>query len=370
MKIKGIRKEAYNCEKYVSGKSMDDVMEEYGLTEVIKLGSNENQYGPYESAVKAMQDEVGLINIYPEKNYIKLKELIGAKFGVDDEWVSLGHGAGNVLDMIAKTLLEDGDEVIVPQQSYRLYREISKIMGARVIEVSLDENYTIQLEDFKKAMTEKTKIVWICNPNNPTGTVINKDDMDAFVECLPENCWLVIDEAYAEFAKPELLPDVMKYIKAGKQVIDVRTMSKYYGIAGGRVGYLLADPEFVNWYDTVSEPFNANRIGLAAAVALMKEEGQAECIKYGDKMIAERERLNEELTKLGCCCIDSQANFVFFSTPFDADVIGEMLLKAGVIVRPCGGWGYTKHLRVSIGTKEQNEKFLTEFKKAIKELSK
>ena len=162
----------------------------------------------------------------------------------------------------------------------------------------------------------------------------------------------------------------MKYIKAGKQVINIRTFSKYYGLAGGRIGYLVANPEFVNWYDTVSEPFNANRIGLAGAVALMSEEGQAECKKYGDKMIADREMLNEELTKLGCECFPSQANFVFFSTPYDAGEIAEMLLKVGVIVRPCGGWGYNRHLRVSIGTTEQNKIFLEEFKKVLETLSK
>ena len=183
--VKGIRKFAYDCEKYVSGKSMDEVMEEYGLTSVIKLGSNENQYAPYPAAVQAMQAEIGRMNIYPEKNYIRLKELVGEKFGVTGDWVSLGHGAGNVLDEVAKTLLEDGDEVLLPKESYRLYREISKIMGAKVVEIPLNENYTIDLADYKKALTDKTKIVWICNPNNPTGTVIDKDTFGDLIDVLP-----------------------------------------------------------------------------------------------------------------------------------------------------------------------------------------
>lgn len=354
--VKGIRKEAYDCEKYVSGKSMDEVMAEYGLSSVIKLGSNENQYGPYETAYKAMQAEVGRINIYPEKNYIRLKELVGERLGVTGDWVSLGHGAGNVLDSVAKTLLEDGDEVIVPQQSYRLYREISKIMGAKVVEVPLNDAYTIDLEDFKKALTPKTKIVWICNPNNPTGSIIEKESFASFIDAMPEDCWMVLDEAYAEFCDPDLLPDVMKFIKEGKNVIDIHTFSKYYGLAGGRIGYLVASPEFVNWYDTVSEPFNANRIGLAGAVALM--ENREECKKYGNLMIKDREWLNEELTKLGCRCYPSYANFVFFETPYPAADVAEQLLQKGIIVRPCGGWGYDKHLRVSIGTTEQNKQFL------------
>lgn len=365
--VKGIRKEAYDCEKYVSGKSMDEVMAEYGLSSVIKLGSNENQYGPYETAFKEMQAEVGRINIYPEKNYIRLKELVGEKLGVTKDWVSLGHGAGNVLDSVAKTLLEDGDEVIVPQQSYRLYREISKIMGAKVIEVPLNDSYTIDLNDFKKALTPKTKIVWICNPNNPTGSIIDKDSFSSFIDAMPENCWMVLDEAYAEFCDSDLLPDVMKFIKEGENVIDIHTFSKYYGLAGGRIGYLVASPEFVNWYDTVSEPFNANRIGLAGAVALM--ENEEECKKYGDLMIHDREWLNEELTKLGCKCYPSYANFVFFETPYSASEIGEKLLQKGIIVRPCGGWGYEKHLRVSIGTTEQNKEFLQGIKEVLQTMN-
>lgn len=366
--VKGIRKQAYECEKYVSGKSMDEVMREYGLESVIKLGSNENQYGPYEAAQKAMAEEIGLINIYPERNYILLKELLAEKFGVKSDWISLGHGAGNVLDSVAKTLLEDGDEVIVPQQSYRLYREISKIMGAKVVEVSLTDKYEIDLKDFADALTEKTKIVWLCNPNNPTGSVVPKEKMDWFVEQLPENCWLVVDEAYAEFADQELLPDTVRYIKEGKNVIGIRTFSKYYGLAGGRIGYLIANPEFVNWYDTVSEPFNANRMGLAGAAALL-EKGQEDCVKYGEIMKKDREMMNKKLTEMGCDCYPSQANFVFFSSPYNADEVSEILLKKGIIVRPCGGWGYEKHIRISIGTTEQNEEVLKELEVAFKTLS-
>jgi len=366
--VKGIRKQAYECEKYVSGKSMDEVMRDYGLEKVIKLGSNENQYGPYENAKKAMAEEIGLLNIYPERNYIHLKELLAEKFGVGSDWISLGHGAGNVLDSIAKTLLEDGDEVIVPQQSYRLYREISKIMGAKVVEVSLTDKYEIDMKDFAKVLSDKTKIVWLCNPNNPTGSVVPKEDIDWFVDQLPENCWLIIDEAYAEFADQELLPDTVKYIKEGKNVIGIRTFSKYYGLAGGRIGYLIANPELVNWYDTVSEPFNANRIGLAGACALL-EKDQENCEKYCEIMKADREMMNKKLTEMGCDCYPSQANFVFFSTPYNADDVAELLLRKGIIVRPCGGWGYDKHIRISIGTTEQNKEVLKELEAAFKELS-
>ena len=367
--VNGIRKEAFSCEKYVSGKSMDQVMADYGLTSVVKLGSNENMYAPYPNALEAMREQLDMVNIYPERDYIRLKELLAAKFGVaGPDWISLGHGAGNVLDAVAKTLLEEGDEVIVPQQSYRLYPEISKIMGAKVIEVPLDETYTISLKAFAEAMNDKTKIVWLCNPNNPTGTVVSKEDFDWFVDQMPEQCWLVVDEAYAEFADEGALPDVVSYVKAGKQVIDIRTLSKYYGLAGQRIGYLIADPEFVNWYDTVSEPFNANRLGLAAACALL-EKDTAECERCKALMVADRERMNGELAAMGCVPVHSNANFLFFDMPYAATDVAERLLRRGVIVRPCAGWGYPHHMRVSIGTTAQNDEFLTQIRAVFDELA-
>lgn len=370
MEVKGIRKEAFVCDKYVAGKSTDEVMEDYGLTSVVKLGSNENMYAPYQIAIDAMKSELDRINIYPEKNYVRLKELIAEDYGVTSDWVSLGHGAGNVLDEVAKTLLEDGDEIVTGQQSYLLYQQISKIMGGQVVTVPLNENFTIETKEIISKFNEHTKIVWLCNPNNPTGSVIDKATFQELVDALPERAWLVVDEAYADFADQDALPNTIDYIKEGKQVILIRTFSKYQGIAGARIGCLIANPDFVNWYDTVSEPFNANRMGLAAAVALMSPEGKKECRKYGDLMVADRKWLNEELTKLGCDCFDSQANFVFFSTPYDASEVAELLLRKGVIVRPCGGWGYTKHIRVSVGTHEQNEIFLEKFKETLEELSK
>ena len=365
--IKGIRKEAYNCEAYVSGKSMDDVMEEYGLTHIIKLGSNENSYGPYENALKAMTSEISKLNIYPEKNFIKLKKLLGEKYGLNSSYIGIGHGAGGVLETIARTFLESGDEVLIPQQSYRLYREISKIMGANVKEISLNENYEIDPDDYTAAITEKTKLIWLCNPNNPTGSVANLEKLDRLIRCLPEKTWVVLDEAYAEFAPDKLLPDSVSYIKDHKNVLCVHTFSKYYGLAGARIGYLIADPEVITMYDTVSEPFNANRIGLAGAVTTLENDNE-NTKKYGQKMIADREFLNSELQKLGCHIFPSYANFVFFSTPYSAAEIGDLLLRCGVIVRPCSGWGYDHHIRVSIGTTKQNQIFLNEFAQVLQKL--
>lgn len=362
--IKGVRKEAYLCERYVPGKSMDEVKEAYGLTSVVKLGSNENAYGPFEHTKLAMASEINRLNIYPEKNFIKLKNLLGEKYGLDGSYIGLGHGAGGVLETLAKTFLEAGDEVIIPKESYRLYREISKMMGAVVKEIPLDSDYSMNLDDFKVALTPKCKLIWLCNPNNPTGSLFDKEKFEELVSALPESTWIVLDEAYAEFAPNELLPNGIDCIKQHKNVICVRTFSKYYGLAGGRIGYLIADPELITCYDTVSEPFNANRIGLAGAVSII-EHDLATAKTYGDRIVADRERISEQLTEMGCVVSPSYANFVFFSTPYPATEIAEQLMRRGVIVRPCGGWGYDRHIRVTVGNTEENDIFLSELKAVL-----
>jgi len=365
--INGIRKEAYLCEAYAAGKSMEDVMEEYGLSHVIKLGSNENSYGPYENSKKEMVAEINKLNVYPEKNFIRLKNILAERFGVDSTYVGIGHGAGGVLETIARTFLEEGDEVLLPMQSYRLYREVSKVMGATVKEISLNADYTMDLDAFKAAITDKCKIIWICNPNNPTGSVMDISKFEDLLNCVPEHTWVVLDEAYAEFAPTEVLPDTIRYIKEHKNLLCVRTFSKYYALAGGRVGYVIADPEVITYYDTVSEPFNANRVGLAGAVMTLLKD-QEEYTDCGNKIIQDRERINQELADMGCTFYPSYANFVFFSTPYKAAKVSELLLRSGVIIRPCGGWGYVNHIRMTVGTTAENDVFLKEMKRALEKL--
>lgn len=369
MNISGIRKEVLTAEAYVSGKSMEQVKKDYNLTRVIKLGSNENPYGPFPNSSKAMTDEVLVMNRYPEVNFIKLRQLLGEKNGFDSTYVGLGHGAGGVLETIARLFIEKDDEVIVPRQSYRLYREISKLMGGIVKEVQLDENYTISIDRIIKTITPKTKLIWICNPNNPTGTIFNKNDFDKLLNSLPENAWIVLDEAYSEFADRSELPDPLEYIKQGKRILCVRTFSKYYGIAGARMGYVIASPNVINGFDTVSEPFNASRSALAAAIACVTKDKE-NCENAFKMMFDERERVTVELEKEGLEVAKANANFLFFKVPCNGAELAELLLSRGVIIRSCGGWGYPNHLRVTIGIREEMDEFLEKLKQCLKELSK
>ncbi len=363
--IQGIRKDAYKATRYVPGKTTDAVIREYGIRHVVKLGSNENNYAPFPGVLAVMEQELRRANVYPEKNYVRLRQLLAARLGLQESWIGLGHGAGNVLDTVAKTFLEDGDEVILPRQSYGLYKDISWVMGARVVFTPLTERCTIDLDAIAAAITPKTKLIWLCNPNNPTSTAADREKLDRLVDGLAPGTWLVLDEAYREFADPALMPDTVGYLKQGKNVLCVRTFSKYYGLAGQRIGYLAARPEVIGFYDTVAEPFNANRVGLAGAVALL-ETGCAEADRYLARMLADRTRMCRELQKLGCAVLPSQTNFLFVGIPCDAEAVNEELLRAGVIVRPCTGWNFPDHLRVTVGTTEENRYFLQTLAQALR----
>lgn len=365
--INEVRKSVYNCVPYAAGKSMEDVMEEYGLAHVIKMGSNENPYAPFHLSARRMVDEVVKINNYPEKNFICLKHILAKKYGFSSDYIGLGHGAGGVLDTLAKTFINPGDEVITSVETYGLYKEISKGMGAEVKYIALNKHFTIDLTAISSAVSEKTKIIWICNPNNPTGTTIKPQEFYSFMNNLPNHVWVVLDEAYIEFAKKDNLIDVQQLIESGKKIIKVGTFSKYYGLAGGRIGFCLSHPEVISAYDTISEPFNANRIGLAGAVSVLTEDLES-CVFYGNKIVDSREKLIKELRQLGCVCSESNANFVFFSTDYLANDIANDLLKEGIIVRPCAGWGYKNHIRVTIGTEEQNDIFINKFSTTLNKM--
>lgn len=365
--VESIRKSAYGCTKYIPGKSTSQVCQDYNLSSVIKLGSNENSYAPFPVIKQAMLDEIDRIGIYPEKKYVVLKQIIGENAGLTEHHVGLGHGAGNVLDVVAKTFIEDGDEVIIPEKTYSLYTDISKIMGAKIVKTAMTSDYKIDLTAVKNAITDRTKLIYICNPNNPTSTIVDKNEFTVFVQNLPKHVWVLLDEAYIEFTDADLVPDAISLIKQGYNLIQVRTFSKYYGLAGGRVGYMLADTSVADMYNTVSEPFNCNRIGLAGAVAILNDDtNQADF--YAKKMMADREIMAKKLESFGFEVTKSHTNFLFLKTKYQGADIAEKLLHKGVIVRPCGGWSYPNHVRVSIGNTQENLEFLAKIEEVLNDM--
>ncbi len=357
-----VRKAIKNVKKYIPGKTVEEIQRELGISHVVKLGSNENPYGPFPSVLEAMQQELINLNCYPDANFVEIKKLIGGKCDVNEEYIALSHGAEGVLQTISKSFIEEGDEVVVPQATYSLYPEISKVMGAKVINTPMD-GYKIDLSRVLDAVTENTKLVWLCNPNNPTGTMFNHKEFTELLDKMPSHVWLVIDEAYSEFARKDLFPKSLDAVKEGKNLIVVRTFSKAYGLAGARLGYVIARPELIKIIDTVSEPFNANRIGIAGArAALLDKEYFTKTLEW---TINSRAELESNLETMGFEVIPAETNFVFFQTDCSADEIAEALMHQGVIVRSAAGWGYPNALRVTVGKPEENEMFLDALKKVI-----
>ena len=355
--IAGVRKAVGAATPYVPGKTVEEVRRELGLQKIVKLGSNENPYGPFPAARRAMTEEIARINTYPDVSFHEIKSLIGERFGLGPEWVAISHGAEGMLQTLGKVFLEPGDETILSRATYGLYREISLVMGATLKEIMLKDDLSVNLREMERAITGRTKLLWLNNPNNPTGMLLPKKSVENLAKRLPRGVWLVLDEAYAEFASPEELPSVAKLLEAECGLIVVRTFSKAWGLAGARIGYALARPEMVRIIDTVSEPFNANRLAIAGASASLKEDEPA----FNQALAAtvrERERIAKALHDMGGTTLPSHTNFIFVTFQADAGEVSGKLLRKGVIVRPCGGWGFGCSLRVTIGTPEQNDFFL------------
>lgn len=357
MSVKGVRKSVLGVEPYVPGKTVEEVMCERGLSRVVKLGSNENPYGPFPAAMKAMEKELTRLNTYPDVSFGKIRKALAALYGLTPENVCISHGAEGMLQTLGRTFIDPGDEVVIPEATYQLYAEISKIMGAAIVRIPMKNGVYVDTDALADALRPNTKLVWLNNPNNPTGTVCGKDGIAALLGKMPSSCWLVVDEAYAEFADRDKLPVTADYIREGYNVISVRTFSKAYGLAGARIGYSLSNRDVAVVIDTVSEPFNANRVGIAGALATLKEDVEA-CETAIGKIKEQRGRIISALNEMGLEPVMSETNFVFFSTPFDASRLFEALLDRGVIVRPCRGWGYPRSIRVTVGTDRDNSIFL------------
>ena len=355
--IPGVRKAVASASPYTPGKTVEEVRRELGLERIIKLGSNENPWGPFPAARTAMVDEISRLNMYPDVSFRELKELIAGQFGLKPDWVALSHGAEGMLQTLGKVFLDPEDEVVLSRGTYGLYREISLVMGAVLREFALLDNYSVDIAGMEKSITEKTKLIWLNNPNNPTGLILPPKRIEEFIRNLPEGTWTVLDEAYGEFALKGSLPDTGTLLEEGRNLVVVRTFSKAWGLAGARIGYALARPELVRVIDTVSEPFNANRMAIAGACASLREDGEAfrSALKF---IVSERGRVSDVLRGMGLKILGSSTNFIFFTLPVEAEEVSRKLLKRGIIVRPCGGWGFSRSIRVSIGTSEENTLFL------------
>jgi len=354
--VPGIRPSILSVTPYQPGTFIEDVQDELGFSEITKIASNENPYGPYPKSLERMKRELVRLNQYPDSNFKELRRSLGRVHGISPDCICVSHGAEGMLQTIGKCFIGEGDEVIIPAATYTLYKEISKVMGATVIAPQMTGE-SVDLSAIEERISPKTKLIWIANPNNPTGTIVDKQAFDRLLDRLPDHTWVVLDEAYAEFADAALLPDRVSLIRDGRHVISVRTFSKAYGLAGARLGYAMAGKAVVTVINTVSEPFNANRVAIAGALAALDDDSDS--FREAVSRIKQDRALTENrLGLMGLRVIPSHANFLMFETPVPAKRVFDALLKVGVIVRPCNAWGYDHMVRVTIGTSAQMDKFI------------
>lgn len=345
---------------YEPGKPVEDLARELGLApgEIIKLASNENPLGPSPAARQAMIDTIDRAHFYPDGGGYYLREAVAEQLGLSMANVILGNGSNEIIEFLGHAYLQPGDEVVVAKHSFAVYRLMAQLFGAKVVDVP-DPDFIADLDGMLGAITPRTKEVFIANPNNPTGTMVFQEDIDRFMERVPEHVMVVFDEAYYEFLDEP--PDVLKYIRAGRNIVVLRTFSKIQGLANLRIGYGIAAPEIIEVLQKSRQPFNANGIAQAGALAGLRDTVHMEETR---RVTHEgRNFLQAEFLDMDLEFVPSHANFVLVRVG-DGKKVFEALLRRGIIVRAMGSYGLPGWIRVSVGTMPQNEAFVA----ALREL--
>lgn len=351
------RKELEKLSCYVPGKPIEEVMEEYGITKVTKLASNENPLGPSPMAIEAIREEAKNIHLYPDPAARELKRALAEELDVLPEQILFGNGGESTIQLLSASVIEEGDEVVVPDPGFSLHEISASHMGGIVRRVPLLPNYEMDLEGMLNAINEKTKIVYLTNPNNPTGTVVKRKELEDFASRIPENVLLFLDEAYFEFAKvnPDY-PSGLEILKKRPNTIVLRTFAKVCGIAGVRLGYIVSTPEIICEISKSTGVFSVNRLAQVAGLASLKDKEHIE--KSVALARASLGRMMDYFDQKGLEYIPAAGNFIFVNVNKDGREVNESLLKKGVIIRPGYLWGWDTWLRVSCGTMEATEIFI------------
>jgi histidinol-phosphate aminotransferase len=345
---------------YEPGKPVEDLARELGLApgEIIKLASNENPLGPSPAARQAMIDTIDRAHFYPDGGGYYLREAVAEQLGLSMANVILGNGSNEIIEFLGHAYLQPGDEVVVAKHSFAVYRLMAQLFGAKVVDVP-DPDFTADLDGMLAAITPRTKEVFIANPNNPTGTMVFQEDIDRFMAQVPEQVMVVFDEAYYEFLDEP--PDVLQYVRTGRNVVVLRTFSKIQGLANLRIGYGLATAEIIEVLQKARQPFNANGIAQAGALAGMSDHAHMDETRRVTR--EGRNFFQAQFLEMNLEFVPSHANFVLLRVG-DGKKVFEALLRRGLIVRAMGSYGLPEWIRVSVGTMPQNKAFIA----ALREL--
>jgi histidinol-phosphate aminotransferase len=361
-----VRPPAYvsDLKPYVPGKPVEEIDRELGIKGSVKLASNENPLGPSPMALKALLNDLvnappqNSLNRYPDGSGYYLKKALSEKLSVNEDEIVLGSGSNELVDIAARTFLQPGDEAVMARPSFVVYQMTTRALGAKPVEVPL-KDYAHDLSAMGDAVTAGTRIIFIANPNNPTGTINRKSEFDTLMQRIPDGVLVVVDEAYYEYVTDPDYADSMKHFREGRDILILRTFSKIYGLAGLRIGYGIAKKDIITEMNKLRPPFNTNSLAQKAAIWALKDENHLQTTREINEQ--GKRYLSREFSSLNIKYVPTEANFFFLPLELDARVLYNKLLEQGVIVRPMGPGG----IRVTIGLPEENKRFIEAFKKVI-----
>lgn len=349
---------------YEPGKPIEEVERELGVPRAIKLASNENPLGASPKAVKVLQKGAKKAFLYPDGGCFYLKKRLAKELRLSPSHVIIGNGSNEIIELLARGFLGNGEKVISSETSFLVYPIITQVYGGRYVEVKM-KDFRFNLAGILREIDEKTRLIFIANPNNPTGTYVSRKEVEAFLRQVPDNVIVCFDEAYFDFVESKDFPNSIFHVKSGQSnVVVLRTFSKSYGLAGLRVGYGIASPEVVQYLDKIRQPFNVNRLAQEAACAALDDK--AFLAKTKRVISAGRKFLYDEFDKLGLSYVPSEANFILFDVKRSAKEVFEKLLKKGIIVRSMKAYGLNSYIRVTIGTQDENRKFIRALSEILK----
>lgn len=358
---------------YVGGRPISEVAREYGLDEkkIVKLASNENPLGIPESAKQAMLKVANDLGRYPDSNGFELKQLIAQRLAIPEDWITLGNGSNDILELTARAVAHAGDAVVFSKHAFAVYPLATQAIGAKAIEVDADPNYGHDLPamlSVVQSLGDQAKLVFIANPNNPTGSYLKADAIEALIQQIPSHVVIVLDEAYNEYLSPEQRYDAIAWVRNFPNLIVSRSFSKAYGLAGLRIGYGIAQESLTDLLNRIRQPFNVNSLAQAAAIAALQDE--AFLLKGYELNKAGYAQLSQAFERMKLPYLPSSGNFVLVKVGNDDQAgmrVNQELLRRGVIVRPVGNYGLPQWLRISIGLPEENAAFLDAFTQILKD---
>ena len=340
---------------YEPGKPIEELERELMIHNPIKLASNENPLPPSDRVQKAIIAALSSLDRYPDGSGFYLRQALAKKHGVMPDQVVLGNGSNELIELLVRSFLRPGDEAVMPHPSFVVYPMIVQAAGGVRVMVML-KDFRLDLDAMARAITPMTKIVFVANPNNPTATIVTRDEVEHFMSRVPERTIVVFDEAYIEFAMGPDFPDTLSYVKQGRKLVVLRTFSKAASLAGLRVGYGIADADAIALMNRIRQPFNVNSLAQVAALAALDDDAHVlECVRMIE---AGRHFLYDEFKRLGLSYVPSRANFILVDAGRSAADIYQKLLHHGVIVRPMTPFGLETALRITVGTPEENRKLV------------